>query len=544
MPLHLSLPLIIIHQLISISVSMEIVSVQQMRELESLSEKSGITPEALINNAAKQIAKNLICQIGKSKKTLLFLIGPGNNGYDGLLATQYLKKMTFEKTKIYTYACTDPHLLNYDISEWKEYPFSHSVLKDTNLSNLTKLIQTSDIVVDAILGIGISRPIKNPIKKILIELNKEKRARASLKIIAVDTPTGLDSNTGTVDENCPFADITLSLGNPKIGLFELPGINHIGKHSVLDIGIPKTLQVNSHIKMLTSKKIIPYLPHRNSISHKGSSGRVLIIGGSKNFIGAAYFAAAAAYRVGAGLVTIATPQSLVTPLSIKIPEATFIPLRESSPGVVSSNNLDLIIPELSKYNALVVGCGIGQDSQTQIFLSGLLTDINSLPQLVIDADALNWISSMPEKKRLDLIKKLNNPILTPHHGEMKRLVDISIESNLPPRIPLIHKLSQAWNATFVLKGPYTLVGTKDGSIYINPAATPSLATAGTGDILAGMIGGLIAQNLSNTASSITSVFIHGLAGLKLTETIGEIGSITSDLLNILPSTVQELRKHL
>ena len=273
---------------------MEIVSVQQMRQLESLSEKAGLTSQILINNAGKQIGENLLCQIGQSKKTLLFLIGPGNNGYDGLLAAQYLRNMKLSAIQIYTYACTDPKLLSYNITVSKESPFSDSIFTDPKLSSLKKLIQVSDIVIDSILGIGISRPIQNPIKKILIELNKEKHARDSLKIIAVDVPTGLDSNRGSVDENCPFADITLSLGNPKIGLFELPGMNHIGKISVLDIGFLKNIQVNSQIKMLTSKKITPYLPRRTSMSHKGSSGRVLIIGGSRNFIGEAYFAAASA----------------------------------------------------------------------------------------------------------------------------------------------------------------------------------------------------------------------------------------------------------
>ena len=521
---------------------MEIVSVQQMRQLESLSEKAGLTSQILINNAGKQIGENLLCQIGQSKKTLLFLIGPGNNGYDGLLAAQYLRNMKLSAIQIYTYACTDPKLLSYNIIVSKESPFSDSIFTDPKLSSLKKLIQVSDIVIDSILGIGISRPIQNPIKKILIELNKEKHARDSLKIIAVDVPTGLDSNRGTVDENCPFADITLSLGNPKIGLFELPGMNHIGKISVLDIGFLKNIQVNSQIKMLTAKKITPYLPRRTSMSHKGSSGRVLIIGGSRNFIGAAYFAAASAYKVGAGLVTIATPRSLVYPLSVKIPEATFIPLRESNDGAISSNNLDLIAPQVSKYDSLVIGCGIGQDPQTQIFLSKLLTNINTLPKLIIDADGLNWLSSMNIKKRISTIKKLNTPILTPHQGEMKRLIDLSMQLDLPPRIALVKKLSQEWNATFVLKGPYTLVGSKDGSVYINPVATPSLATAGSGDILSGMIGGLIAQNLNSQAASLTSVFIHGSAGIELTETIGEIGAISSDLLNIIPSTIQKLRQ--
>ena len=146
------------------------------------------------------------------------------------------------------------------------------------------------------------------------------------------------------------------------------------------------------------------------------------------------------------------------------------------------------------------------------------------------------------KKRISTIKKLNTPILTPHQGEMKRLIDLSMQLDLPPRIALVKKLSQEWNATFILKGPYTLVGSKDGSVYINPVATPSLATAGSGDILSGMIGGLIAQNLNSQAASLTSVFIHGSAGIELTETIGEIGAISSDLLNIIPSTIQKLRQ--
>ena len=321
-----------------------------------------------------------------------------------------------------------------------------------------------------------------------------------------------------------------------------------------DIGIPQGLDGDIQVSLLTSGWAKGALPVRPGDSHKGTFGRTMIVAGSRSFLGAAYLAAASAARVGAGLVTIAIPASLVSSVAPSAIEPTFLPLPESREGVVSPDAADLVLEAVGGYSALLVGCGLGQADETRAMVERLLLSGADLPTTVVDADGLNTLARIPDWRH----SWTKNGILTPHPGEMARLVDNSnsnesINQQVPSplreraRVRVLSRLELAqaaageWNKTVVLKGAYTIVAHADGSAEVAPFSNPGLATAGTGDVLAGAIVGLVSQGLDSETAASLGVYLHGMAGESVRNRLGDTGMIASDLLPELPTTIRELR---
>ncbi|MBI2850980.1 MAG: NAD(P)H-hydrate dehydratase [Chloroflexi bacterium] len=284
------------------------------------------------------------------------------------------------------------------------------------------------------------------------------------------------------------------------------------------------------------------LPERPLDANKGTFGKVLVVAGSVNYIGAAYLACSGAMRVGAGLVTLATPASVQPILASKLTEVTHLPLPELrlSPGVISEKALRSVRGALSSYNVLLVGCGLGQNKHTESFVYDLLlgNTRNVLPS-VIDADALNVIRYNGEWWQ----SLTDNAILTPHPGEMSRLTGLSVEKVQSARAGIARKMAQKWHKTVVLKGANTIVAASDGKTMISPFANPGLASAGTGDVLSGVIAGLLAQGLTLTHAAACGVYLHGTAGEMVSEKIGDAGMIASDLLPVLPLAIKRLKEN-
>ncbi len=513
---------------------MKIVTAEQMRKIDQECSRLGKPVSVLMENAGKAVAEATQDYLGTLKNQhILCLIGGGNNGGDGLVAARYL---TGWGAKVSVYLCASRPADDINLKKLKAKKIACIEAKtDKNLKKLDTLLASATCVIDALLGTGKMRPLEGVFKQALGKVNVAKKER-KVKIIAVDLPSGMDADTGAVDPACPYADLTVTLAFPKMGLYKFPGAERAGKVKIADIGIPQKLADDINIDLITPDWAAKTLPKRPLNSNKGTFGRVLINAGSINYIGAAYLACSGAMRVGTGLVTLATATSLAPIVASKFAEATYLPLPESKPGTLSVEGADIIHKGCGQYNVLLIGCGLGQNPATIEFLSSLLLK-KDLPPLIIDADGLNIVGRLPEWWR----KIPDNTILTPHPGEMARLSGLTIDKVQADRVGVACKFAKKWQKTVVLKGAFTVIASANGKCRVSPFANPGLASAGTGDVLAGTIAGLKAQGLNSFDAAALGVYLHGASGDKIRDEIGDTGMIASDLLKALPLVIKQLK---
>lgn len=519
---------------------MKIVTADQVKEIENQAVNLGVSLEMLMENAgnavAAQVKQVLHSAVGKR---VLVLVGPGNNGGDGLVAARYLHDWG-AKVNICLCASRAQNDKNLKLAMQCGIPIIHAYEGKT-IADLRASISSADVIIDALFGIGKIRPIEGIFKEVLQNVSMVKGTKSKPVLVAVDLPSGLNSDTGEVDPNCLSCDITVTFGYPKIGLFSFPGAEKVGKLVIADIGIPQDLAQDVDVELITERWVKETLPQRPLNAHKGSFGKVLVIAGSVNYIGAAYLACMGAARVGAGLVTLATATSLHPILASKLTEITYIPLPEAKTGVIGSQAISTLQLELSNYDVLLLGCGLGQHPDTVEFVKSLLTDSSQLSDvscLILDADAVNALAQMPQWWR----KLRRDAILTPHPGEMARLLGISTKEVQESRLSITQRSAKEWKKTVVLKGANTIVVAPNGEAKVNNAANPALASAGTGDVLAGAIAGLAAQGLSLFHAAACGVYLHSRAGEIVAEKLGDAGVIATDLLPVLPRVIKALRE--
>jgi NAD(P)H-hydrate epimerase len=449
---------------------------------------------------------------------------------------------------------------------------------DANLKSLRKLLREADVIIDALLGTGVSKPIEGLLKDVLEIAKEEVEKRRGEKskeplvspsspsspwlpssplIVAVDVPSGLNCDDGSVDPVTLPADLTVTFGFPKVGQFLFPGAEYLGKLLVADIDIPPSLADDVSVELATPQMLSELLPKRPLGAHKGTFGKALVVAGSVNYTGAAYLASAAATRVGTGLVTLALAANLHPVLASKLSEVTFLLLPHDM-GAIVPEAMKILSERVPDYNALLLGPGLGRDEKTIEFVQRFLArewgskrprvgflvtgeeeaeekerKEEFLPLSVIDADGLNALADRPNwwKHLVGL------SVLTPHPGEMARLVSCGVDEVEADRIGAAQEMAKRWKQVVTLKGAHTVVAAPDGQTVIIPFANPGLATAGSGDVLAGAIVGFLAQGLSPFAAAVAGAYIHGLAGDLVREEIGATGMVAGDLLPVLPQAI-------
>jgi hydroxyethylthiazole kinase-like uncharacterized protein yjeF len=513
---------------------MKIVTGAQMRQIDRECIQAGTPESTLMENAGKAVAVETRRSLGiLNAQHVLCLIGGGNNGGDGLVAARYLQDLG-ASVSVYLCSRRPPDDPNLKLAREKGVTCVEAA-DDKDLKKFHKLLNSATCVIDALLGTGKMRPLEGVFKKVLEKVAAEKKKR-NLFIVAVDLPSGMDADTGAVDPSCPYADLTVTLAFPKPGLFIFPGAERVGKLVIADIGIPESLADSVTTGLITADWARTILPQRPLNSNKGSFGRVMVVAGSSNYIGAAFLACSGALRAGAGLVTLAAAGSLTPIIASRLAEATYLPLPEVKPGIVSAEAAEIVRRECGQYNILLLGCGLGQNPATIEFVSSLLNK-KGLPPLIIDADALNIISKKPKWWQ----QLPDNALLTPHPGEMSRLCGLSVEQIQADRMGVAIKYAGEWQKTVVLKGAYTVIAAPDGRCRVSPFANPGLASAGTGDVLAGIIAGLAAQGLPLFDAASLGVYLHGEAGEKIKSELGDAGMIASDLLPALPVIIKQLK---
>lgn len=517
---------------------MKIVSSDQMRHIEQVAFEKGLNSEVLMRNAGNAISEEVDFHCVSEKYThILSLIGPGNNGMDGLVTcSELLKKDSYNITIILltdTFSDNEVFLKGLGLIRSDVKIFDISDMAD-NLKEVESELLTVNVLIDAIFGIGLSRKIKNPLKSYINKI--QNFLNEDVFRIAVDVPTGVDSDKGEIDSDVLKVDLTLALGYAKLAHFTQPAASFCGEVKVLDIGIPDQKFKGIDLDLITEEFVSSKIPTRELESNKGSFGKVMIVGGSDEFIGASALAGIAASRTGAGLITSAIPRSIVPSFTYLFPESTLIQLPETQNREDGWVSAKLIYKELNEYSVMLIGCGLGLSRKTISLVENILISRINLPNLVIDADALNILSKMSNWWN----EFSDNAVLTPHPGEMARLTGLTISDVQSNRLEVVKEFSHKWNKTVVLKGANTIISTPDRKAWVSEFANPALASAGTGDVLSGIIAGLLAQKLSIRDSAILGVYIHGCTG-KIFKS--KSGLMARDLLKSIPIVMEGLRKY-
>ena len=349
---------------------MKVVTIEQMRQIERHAATIGLPSEILMENAGLKVAREVKEWMGRVAGChILILVGPGNNGGDGLVAARHLYDWG-ANVHLYLPRPRPDSDGNYQLVLQRDIHIGLAGQTDDQ-GDLDSLIDSADAVIDALFGTGKARPLEGVSQQVLEKVKEAKQRNSGLQLIALDLPSGLDADTGAVDDACLFADLTVTLGYPKHGLFIFPGAARIGRLVVADIGIPADLAKDVASEIITARGAGTLLPHRPQNANKGTFGRLIVSGGSINYIGAVYLACAAATRVGAGLVTLATARSLQSIVASKLAEVTYTPLPESELGIVAGNAAEVLRPQLTDCDVLLLGCGLGQSPSAAEFVDSV-----------------------------------------------------------------------------------------------------------------------------------------------------------------------------
>ncbi len=614
--------------------AMKIVTIAEMVHIEQASDAAGHSYDAMMELAGRAVAAATLSHMHPwdGDGGALLLVGPGNNGGDGLVAARYLHLWQPQRAvTIYCWKRTPQDDPNYEAARRLKLSIVHAET-DPGFEQLRELALEADVIVDALLGTGVARPIGGALAELLAAVREgmaQRRQEEALaeddsepaepssahsaaqalrpvgdfdflrlpvygpsrlpQVVAVDCPSGLHCDTGRLDPASLRADLTVTFANPKVGHFVADGPAACGRLEVADIGVDPDLAGDIAVQLATPDFVQSLLPARPADAHKGAFGKALVAAGSINYTGAAHLAGAAAYRAGAGLVTLGVIPSIHAILAAASPETTWLILPEDL-GVISPEAVKTLAEKASDYDALLVGPGLTQEKEAVQFVQRLLgigerrrgsvgfvagqtpstvppetgaahpastapgaggfalaprrpgasaADPNALRRLptVLDADALTalaqcerWHAHLPP-----------HAILTPHPGEMARLCGCPTAEVQADRIGAARAKAAAWNTGVVLKGAYTVVAAPDGRTVVLPFANPALATGGSGDVLAGAVVGALAQGLACFEAAVVGGYLHGLAGELARQEMGDAGVMAGDLLGRLPLAMRQLR---
>lgn len=516
---------------------MKLVKAAEMQDIDHRAvSEFGIPSLVLMENAGRWTAdmvKELLgCVEGKK---VIILAGRGNNGGDGLVAARHLinngaMPITFLLGA--SEQLSPDSQINFGILQ----KMTNEIYPLTEESHCEKLIWElldGDIIIDAIYGIGFKGGFSDFETGVVKLINHVK-----LPALSVDIPSGVDADSGNVRGEAVKAAATVTFALPKPGLILEPGRDYAGKLTIADISIPKSLLENQHLhtNLITENMAADWLGLRETNAHKGTYGHALLIGGSTGLSGAILLASQGAIKSGAGLVSAALPESLVPVFDAVSREVMSIPLIETLQGAVALEALPAIENILGTASVCAVGPGLSRYKEANAILRFIL-ERAGIP-VVIDADGLNALEG-----DINIIKQRQVPVvLTPHPGEMARMTGRTIEEIQADRIRHAVNYAREWGATVVLKGNKTIVASPDGEAYVNITGNPGMATAGSGDVLCGIITGLISQGINPVKASVVGVYIHGLSGDHAVAAKGQRGLVAGDLLDFLPPVMAQFEK--
>ena len=507
---------------------MKLVTADQMRAIEQSSVEAGVSLDQLMENAGLAVAEAVRDEIGEPSelfgKRITILIGAGNNGADGFVAGRHLEKWGGIVTAVLCAKrnSTDPKR----DSALEAGVCIVDIIDHSGTDTLRALLESTDLIIDAILGIGSTRAIVDPLSKITFTA-----LESGVPVVALDLPTGVNSDTGEFDIAGLPADRTLMLGYPKLGPVIAADPSVTGEVSVLKLDIPHGLDSQLDTDLITEHLAASFLPERPFGGHKGTFGSTLIVGGSKDYLGAVTMATDAATRSGVGLTFVATPESAYRQIAGAIREAIYLSLPvDGNDNLQASEAANSVLELAKKSTSVAIGPGLGTSSAARKFTSTVLYEIDDSTPFVIDADALNVLAGTHR-----WWERFANPaVLTPHPGEMSRLMGITSAEVQNDRLHIGKEAAKKFNKVVLLKGASTLIAAPDGRVAVSPWINTGLAKGGSGDVLAGLLGGLVAQQPDQLFEmAVLAVFIHGYAAEAARQELGDTGMRATDIIERL-----------
>jgi hydroxyethylthiazole kinase-like uncharacterized protein yjeF len=506
----------------------KIVSVAQMRALEAAAFAAGISEAALQERAGQAVAQEVLPMVAPGERVVV-VVGHGNNGRDGAVAAEWLARhgVPIDLVLAPRHAVTTEELARLQ-QHGASVSASHDQLA------VEGSLRGASVAIDALAGIGAKGALREPLASLAEQVNA---TRGSLQVVALDLPSGVDADTGEVPGEAVWADYTVTLGGIKQGLLRFPAAARVGRLIPKTIGIPESAEADLPYGGLDLADLARLVPPRPLNAHKYRFGRVLIVAGADHFPGAAVLCSGGAARVGAGLVTLASTRDVRLNTSAHLPEVTYTTTDvRAADGEPAARSLEAY---LQSHTSVVLGPGLGRSSATTAFVAELLRLRPRANGLVIDADGLFALSEIRDWWTL----LGPNAVLTPHAGELERLVGHELSDDEPIWVHA-GRLAQRWGCVLVAKGPFTSIAHPDGRVDVWPRANSALATGGTGDVLAGVTAGLLAQGLEPAAwdAGRLAVGVHGLAAERIITNRHWRTLLAADLLLELPATMGSLAR--
>jgi NAD(P)H-hydrate epimerase len=536
-----------LHGLSWIKLNLKVATAEEIRSIDQIAiQEYGIPGIVLMENAGAGMVRAMIERYEDlTGKNVVVVCGKGNNGGDGFVVARHLANqgvypkvvLLAERSKIQGDA-----RINLDIVDRMKIPLLEAPNAES-FSKVKEVISKADLIVDAILGTGLKAAVDGFYKDVIEFINNRRKIledpEIGAKVVAVDIPSGLSSDTGVVPGSCIQADMTVTFGLPKRSLVLYPAAAFAGKLVVVPIGIPVEAikKVGIQVNLIEKQDALMAgfggrLFLRQPDTHKGTYGHVLVIAGSRGKTGAALMTSRSALRVGAGLVTLAVPESLNDFLEVASFEVMTIPMPETSEGTFSNKATSVLLEAAKGKTVIALGPGLSIHPDTVELVHDLVR--NTPCPLIIDADGINALAQRP-----DILRQAQVPIvLTPHPGEMSRF--LSVKNVQSQRIEIAQEVAKKYGVYVVLKGARTVISYPDGETAINVTGNPGMATGGTGDVLTGILAGLVAQGLSIPDALVVGVYLHGLAGDLAAEDKGEAGLIAGDLIEKIPYAIKNM----
>ncbi len=514
---------------------MKVLTSSEMREIDRKTiEEIGIPGPVLMENAGIRITGAILKRFPRIKEeNVVVVAGKGNNGGDGFVVARHLFNLGARPSVLLLASKQEMKgdaALNLGIADKIGVEIAEVTTVEEWKKQRVGLFHAS-VIVDAIFGTGLLKPAEGLYAAAIEDINKAPGFK-----VAVDIPSGLSSDTHLLIGPAVRADLTVALAAPKISHVLPPGEEYVGELVISDISIPPFLFEDERLglELVEKKSVLPFIQKRKRDSHKGTYGHLFILAGSLGKTGAAVMAAKAALRMGAGLVTVGTPESCLPLIARSMMELMTEALPETPQKTISEKALPIVVDLLKGKDAVLIGPGISSHTSTAKLVASLMPKLKG--PVVVDADGLNILAENP-----DALKSFSCPaVLTPHPGEFARLIRRSIKDVLDNRLELAAEFADRYKVVLVLKGYRTLVATAGGRVFINPTGNPGMATGGSGDVLSGMIASLIIQEKNIPGATVAAVYLHGLSGDIGAGRIGERPLVAGDLIRYLPRALKEM----
>jgi hydroxyethylthiazole kinase-like uncharacterized protein yjeF len=513
----------------------KVVSNEQMQSMDKKTiEKIGIPGVVLMENAGRGCAETIFEYMDENDLhgEIAVYCGKGNNGGDGYVVARYLWEAGFH---VHVFSVGDPEklsgdaLTNYRVCTNLKIPVMQ-IKSETDLPSE----EQPEVIVDALLGTGIRGAVTGLMAEVIEHINRQPGL-----VFAIDVPSGISGNSAAVNGAVVMADATITMALPKLGHLFFPARGYVGDLHVVPIGIPENIRHTATVKVNLVEPDDIELPWLPEDTHKYQSGKLFILAGSPGMTGAAYLSAAAALRTGIGLVNLGVPQSLNAILETKITEALTVPLADDALGNLTPEALAQIRDRCDWADAVIIGPGCGRSESTQKVLAEAISYCSEINRpLLLDADALYVLAQQPELQQV----LTSNTVLTPHHGEFLRLKDMSRDQFESTPWQVLTEYCAVQKAIVNLKGAPSMTGQPDGKIFINSSGNEGLAKGGSGDVLSGLIGGLMARGMPAADAAVAGNYIHGAAADLLAENIGATSMLPGELLNYIAPVIKSVEE--